>query len=392
MMYLQATALLALASSVSAHMRIGSPVPFDWENSATMQSPLEPADFPCKQPSGKYAVTEMNKYKAGDSMEVKIIGGATHGGGSCQFSITTDTKPTKDTQWKVLFSQIGGCPGGPPNDNKSGDKDDMGNAPFQVKLPEDLPTGKYTFAWTWNNKLGNREFYMNCAPLDITGGDGDAAEVLGGLPDMFVINLPATECALGSGQDALYPNPGKAVATAPAAVPGLKIEGSGCGSQTKIGAGSGKLGSPGGDSPAGPTGGAGNAPQSTLKSSAVASKPTQAAPILAPGASSQAPSSAAPQPTGSSGGSNSGSAPSSGSSPSSGSGSSGSGSSGSAPATGSGPAGCTPCTNDGGVVCIGSTTFGICDRGCAVAQPLAAGMTCSNGKIARRSIFGQWFN
>lgn len=371
MMYLQASALLALAASASAHMIIGSPVPFEWENSSTRQAPLEPADFPCKQPTGKYAVTTMNKYNAGDSMDVKIIGGATHGGGSCQFSITTDTKPTKDTQWKVLFSQIGGCPGGPSDKNLSDNPNDQSNAPFKVKLPEDLPTGKYTFAWTWNNKLGNREFYMNCAPLDITGGSGDASKVLGGLPDMFVVNLPATQCALGVGQDVLYPNPGKAVATAAAAKPGLKLEGSGCGAQTKLGAGSGKLGAP-----AAPTGGAGDDKPSSIKTSAVA-KPTGNGPVLAPGASSAAPvapsaaapSPADPKPTGTTGGST-----------------------GSSTGGSSAPAGCTPCTNDGGVVCIGASNFGICDRGCAVSQPLAAGVKCANGQISRRSLFGSWFD
>ncbi|KAF1954140.1 hypothetical protein CC80DRAFT_128579 [Byssothecium circinans] len=359
MLFTQASALLALTASVSGHIYMGSPVPFDWEDTATKQSPLEPAQFPCKQPTGKYAYTTMNKYKAGESMSVKLIGGATHSGGSCQFSITTDKKPTKDSQWKVLFSQIGGCPGGPSDNNMSGNAEDQGNAPFSVPIPKDIPSGQYTMAWTWNNKSGNREFYMNCAPIEISGGSStDVSKALGSLPDMFVINLPSTECKLEPLQDALYPNPGKAVATAPAAQPGLKVSGSGCGAQTKLGAGAGKIGAPS-QATGAPADGA---------SSAVPSKPTSSAPgVFAPGADASKPTASQPaatqpatsQPTGS---------PSTPSTPSTG----GSGSS---------------CTTDGAVVCIGSSQFGICSNGVATPMALAAGTTCSGGKISRRTEF-----
>jgi hypothetical protein len=352
MLFTQASAFLALAASVSGHITMGSPKPFDWEDSATSQSPLVPAQFPCKQPSGKYAYTTMNKYKAGENMAVTLIGGATHGGGSCQFSITTDKKPTKDSQWKVLFSQIGGCPFGPSEVNKSDNKNDV-NPDFNVPIPKDLPSGQYTMAWTWNNKLGNREFYMNCAPIEITGGgSGDVSKVLGSLPDMFTINLPETQCELASGQDALYPNPGKAVATAAGAKPGLKMSGSGCGTQTKLGAGAGKIGAPS-QATGAPADGA---------SSAAPSKPTSSAPgVFAPGADASQTVASKPaatqpvtsQPTGS---------------PSTG----GSGSS---------------CTADGAVVCIGSSQFGICSNGVATPMALAAGTTCSGGKISRRTTF-----
>merc|ERR1712137_363587 len=54
-----------------------------------------------------------------------------------------------------------------------------------------------------------------------------------------------------------------------------------------------------------------------------------------------------------------------------------------------GDADCTPCDNDGAVVCIGTNQFGLCNRGCAVAQPLAYGMSCSGGAVvasAKRSL------
>lgn len=74
-----------------------------------------------------------------------------------------------------------------------------------------------------------------------------------------------------------------------------------------------------------------------------------------------------------------GTAPSTGS-PSSSSGNSASGSSSSGSAGSSGQ-----CTTDGAIVCNGSTQFGICDHGNVVWQALAAGTSCSNGAILKRS-------
>ena len=58
--------------------------------------------------------------------------------------------------------------------------------------------------------------------------------------------------------------------------------------------------------------------------------------------------------------------------------SSGSSSSGSAGSSGQ-------CTTDGAIVCNGSTQFGVCDHGSVVWQVVAAGTTCSNGAILKRS-------
>ncbi|KAL1593814.1 hypothetical protein SLS60_010546 [Paraconiothyrium brasiliense] len=389
-MFFQTSALIALAASASAHMVLNSPVPFDWEDSGTQQSPLEPADFPCKQPSGTYAVTTMNTVAAGGSLEVQLKGGATHGGGSCQFSITTDTKPTKDSQWKVLHSQIHGCQGGASDANMSNDKDDLGNPKIPVKIPEGLPAGQYTFAWTWLNKLGNREFYMNCAPLTVTSGSSkrdtasaDVSSILGQLPDMFVANLPPTECEVASGQDFVYPNPGDSVATGEGAAPGTAISGANCAAVTILGAGAGQLGSPaqataaptnsGGVFAPGASSAAGTAPVASASAPAVTQAPVASQPAASYQASQPAATPAASQP-----------AAAQPSSPST-------GGSGTETGTGTGSTNAssgagTPCDTDGAVVCIGTDSFGLCNFGTAVAQKLAAGMSCSNGQLSRRSI------
>ena len=55
-----------------------------------------------------------------------------------------------------------------------------------MKIPESTPScERCTFAWTWVNAVGNREFYMNCADIKIRGS-GDS--VLG--TRMVVANLP----------------------------------------------------------------------------------------------------------------------------------------------------------------------------------------------------------
>lgn len=363
-MFSKATALLALTASASAHIIMTNPVPF---GQATIdQAPLAPADFPCKQRPGVYDVTQMNQWKSGESLGVKLIGGATHSGGSCQFSITTDPEPTKDSQWKVIHSVIGGC----VNDfdgNLSGDAKDERNPAIPVTMPKDVPDGRYTFAWTWLNKSGNREFYMNCAPIMVSGSTAGKAsttsvkKALSSLPDMFVVNLPEEQCKTTAMADFVYPNPGQSVTKGGAGTTTTSLEGPGCATQTKMGAGAGQLGSPtSGDSPSSPGGGVFAPGASSAPASSPAAQPNPPAsqpsvPAAQPSAPMANPVPTQPETPKSPENNNNSNTPTSG--------------------------GCTPCTTDGAVVCIGSKQFGLCNRGCAVAQDLAAGMVCKNGAI-----------
>jgi hypothetical protein len=52
--------------------------------------------------------------------------------------------------------------------------------------------------------------YMNCAPLTISGGAKDDSEY-NSLPNMYVINLPTSECSTVEGSDQEIPNPGEFV-------------------------------------------------------------------------------------------------------------------------------------------------------------------------------------
>jgi len=417
-MFSKSIALSALAASASAHVIMDYPRPF---GRATLNtSPLAPADFPCKQRNGVYAIDTMNQWDAGETQQVSFNGTAVHGGGSCQFSITTDPEPTEQSQWKVIQSVVGGCPTGQYEGNAPEQPGEpaLTKLPgsFPVTMPKGIPDGRYTFAWTWLNKIGNREFYMNCAPIQVGNGGASAstasaAKTLSALPDMFVANLPDTQCSTAEKEDFEYPTPGQNVMDGKTGSVGHTLTGAGCATQNKLGAGNGQMGSPSAGTPSTPSEGTPSTPSDggypTKPSSGVPSEspinkgPTDSKPSLSPGgvfapgaspapvskptpqpeapapqpeAPTPQPETPTPQPE--------------------------------VPAPQPAPAApsaapqapnnttptngeCTLCTNDGAVVCMGNKQFGLCNRGCAVAQDLAEGMMCSAGVVVastKRSI------
>lgn len=135
-------------------MKIRSPVPY---GDATLNnSPLENdgSDFPCKQRSGVYDITKMNTVPVGVPQQLSFTGGATHGGGSCQVSVTLDKEPTKKSEWKVIHSIIGGCPSNFTG-NLAEDATSQRAAVFDFSMPKGMPNGQYTLAWTWFNKVSH---------------------------------------------------------------------------------------------------------------------------------------------------------------------------------------------------------------------------------------------
>lgn len=103
----------------------------------------------------------MNNMAVGETQALSFIGGATHGGGSCQVSVTTDKQPTTKSEWKVIHSIIGGCPSNATG-NLSDDADGTDASVFEFSMPKGMANGEYSLAWTWFNKIGNREMYMVC--------------------------------------------------------------------------------------------------------------------------------------------------------------------------------------------------------------------------------------
>lgn len=209
MRYSLAIAGALLSTIVNAHMYIVKPMPFrlaanphtkttDYD----IRSPLnkDGSNFPCKgyhlDPAAEVAAVE--EWAAGSEQSFTMnTGSAFHGGGSCQASISEDNGAT----FKVVKSFIGNCP------------TDGGN--FKFTVPKETKTGRVLFAWTWVNKIGQREMYMNCAAITITGGGAG----LSALPEIFKANIGTKSpgCITEEGVDTKFPNPGPDVVTAPLA-------------------------------------------------------------------------------------------------------------------------------------------------------------------------------
>lgn len=220
---MQNSALLALllgATSGLAHMTMSEPAALrskDNPNAGddvdySLKNPITADEFPCKNTLdliGTDAGASVADYKAGESYKATIEGTADHNGGSCQFSLSYD----KGKTWKVIQSIIGDCPV-------------SGGADFEFTIPADAPdSDEVVFSWSWLNKVGNREFYQNCAVVSISGGSGGSDSgnstsdsesgktrrkedvAFDDLPDMFVANI-VDDCKVEEGTDVAFPDPG----------------------------------------------------------------------------------------------------------------------------------------------------------------------------------------
>ncbi len=130
----------------------------------------------------------VDTYSAGSTMNYTIAGTATHGGGSCQISMSYDLGAT----WSVIFSQIGGCL--------------IDGMTTTITIPTDAPSGQALFSWSWFNLLGNREMYQNCAVVTIT--NGGAGLMADRYPTPFVANAGVNECVTIEATAVVFPNRG----------------------------------------------------------------------------------------------------------------------------------------------------------------------------------------
>jgi len=377
-----AFAALALAAMASGHLTITSPKPFE----GSAKDPLSAAgdNFPCQYGSfvTDFPTSGGTPMKAGSSQKLIFDAGnganyAVHGGGSCQISITyeTDIQKLKDpASWRVIKSIEEGCPtnthmnldeqyDGPQgtysgafqcSDPKTNGVDCI-NA-FDYDLPKDLPTGHATIAWTWFNNVGNREMYMNCAAAEIQGGSS-SSDYLNSLPEMFVANLAGiNQCASTESVSVQFPNPG-AQLEVKRPTPKGGFSASFADYPKKLPSGQGCAANSGGSAPPPPQPNPGkpNAPASgpsNPKPKPSTSFTTQVSTVTA----SPHPSPSAGHGGGNSGGSSGGS----------------SGTDGSCQ---------NPCDTEGAIICLSNNQWGECAHGCAIAQPMAAGMKCSNGAM-----------
>jgi len=351
-----------LLSAASAHMIMSTPVPYG--KSSLNNSPLDPSgsDFPCKQRSGVYeAQGASNSAAVGATVKLAFTGSAVHGGGSCQISLTSDKAPSKTSKWMVIHSIEGGCPA----------KGQAGNgaaSDYSFSIPAGVAAGEYTLAWTWFNKVGNREMYMNCAPFTVTGGSKRSVEArkesarmsrrADSFPAMFTANICGSTCITKESVDLQFPDPGANVDKfgKPA---DLKLATCACSggaaassSSSSSSSGSSSPPPPPPSSAAPATSAAPAAPAPVVQSTPSAAPAAPAPAPAAPAPAAPAPADPAPAPA----------AP--------------------APAAPAAPASGASCSSPGALVCSSDgTQFGICAGTSAVMMAVAAGTKCSGGAI-----------
>jgi len=202
----------ALVSSSGAHLIMADPP--QWVVQGESQAPLAASgsDFPCQ--NGVADPTASRTYTAGGTAKLQVQGSAVHGGGSGQMLITYDFPPTQNSVWRVMTSFEGDHPikaaGNLPADPT------LVHDPIPFTVPAGLPSGKAVVAWTWFNRIGNREMYMKCATVAIEGKSSSVSSLsedpgMLALPTFFRANS-GNGCTVPEGIDAIaFKNPGENV-------------------------------------------------------------------------------------------------------------------------------------------------------------------------------------
>ncbi|KAG0636381.1 hypothetical protein HOY80DRAFT_1017480 [Tuber brumale] len=207
--------LLCVAVPATAHMSMSDPPalryrtnPYKIEEDFDYNSPLNSsgANYPCKgyhKDLGSKGGKSVATWSRGGSYKLRLAGQTTHAGGSCQASLSFDGGNT----WTLIKSWIGGCVKPDPN----------GDQTFEFEIPSNVPGGEALFAWTWFNNQGNREMYMNCAVVTISGGRKSRS-----IPaeehvtprasgsSIFLANI-GNGCTTVEDKDVAFPNPGSQV-------------------------------------------------------------------------------------------------------------------------------------------------------------------------------------
>jgi hypothetical protein len=201
------SALLPSVPVVNAQMEMSWPYSFrskfnpnstdpDYDNHGPLIA--DGSNYPCKGyqdlPSSQNAVVS---YVTGQTYNLTLAGSARRSGGSCQISLSYDNGQS----FHVIKSMIGGCPL----------KDD-----WDFTIPSYAPpTDSAILAWTWFNLIGNREMYMQCARVAITGQavqryrrtSSRRQSSVNQLPGIFACNID-NGCTTIEDHEVVFPNPG----------------------------------------------------------------------------------------------------------------------------------------------------------------------------------------
>ncbi|KAI1331937.1 lytic polysaccharide monooxygenase [Xylariaceae sp. FL0255] len=230
MFYAKTTVIAASVAAVNAHMMMQTPQAWNSTSAPLTNGPLQAdgSDFPCKF-SASYTATgdASNTYALGSDQTLSFQGSAVHGGGSCQIFISYDQPPTANSKLKVIHSIEGGCPARNQTGNLTPEIPTLAD-PYTYKytIPSNIPAGKATIGFSWLNRIGNREFYMNCGPVQLTGTGGSQSNY-DALPDMLVMNI-GSHPQNQENYDYVYENPGNSVENNIGEFPVMTCGTSGC--------------------------------------------------------------------------------------------------------------------------------------------------------------------
>lgn len=199
----------SIITYTAAHIQMSDPLPIRSPlntNSSikdySYTSPLSAtgSDYPCKG-YARDPFDSVAEYTAGQEYAITLAGTATHGGGSCQVSLSYDMGET----FRVIHSILGHCPE---------------PLHYSFRIPEDAPYGPALLVWTWFNKIGNREMYMNCAQVTIQSPKTDVGTLQGETqqaswlerPPIFLANINGEgQCVTIEGEEVSFPMPGDSV-------------------------------------------------------------------------------------------------------------------------------------------------------------------------------------
>jgi len=190
-MFIQTSIILSsLFATALGHMAMCDPVP-RYSSYGGNSFPLpagQTYDYNIKSPIGtdegitypicRHTVpydSPVATWTAGQTVPVSFqADGAAHNGGHCQFSLSYDGGKTFVVIHDVLRNCFFSSPG-------SGNNADV--LSYQVPLPAQLPSGRAIFSWSWVNASGNREYYQNCADIEINGNSQSFSG-----PEMLIVN------------------------------------------------------------------------------------------------------------------------------------------------------------------------------------------------------------
>ncbi|KAJ5543706.1 hypothetical protein N7513_007214 [Penicillium frequentans] len=181
-----------------------SPEPYSYSDKILNNSPLASngSDFPCKLRDDAFvAPAKETVYEC--NSRGRIVPVEPH----------SRSRAIQKSIWKVIKSYEGGCPANVEG-LLSGDATSDNDIRLDFAIPENIASGKYTLAWTWFNRIGDREMYMNCAPITVdnpslSSYNQSIQNQAQGFPPMFIANING--CLTPENLDIRFPQPGRIV-------------------------------------------------------------------------------------------------------------------------------------------------------------------------------------